>query len=389
MNKMNSSRSRRIWTRAASGCVILALAMVFIFTYRSARAAAKAATNAKAAEEATLLHAFAKMEPIDSHSHVVLIDPRFLAMLDRLHLHLVDIAVDDDKQPDELPFKQNIVAHFAFAKASHGHAVVCTTFDPYRFNDANFDEVAIQQLNRDFARGAVAVKIWKNIGMEIKDSSGHYILPDNPRLEPIYKDISAHDKTLIAHVADPPAAWGIHLAHPNPNTVWYYNHYPQWKMVGIPGAPSRQAILSARDHLVAMNPHLRVVGAHFGSMATNVDEIAETLAKYPNFAVDTAARVFYLATQPREKVRAFMIKYQDRILYGTDNELQMNAKVAEAIPYWESRYAQDWRFFATTDHFKYDGYETQGLGLPRSVLKKLYHDNAIHWFPGTAAKLEP
>lgn len=63
-----------------------------------------------------------------------------------------------------------------------------------------------------------------------------------------------------------------------------------------------------------MNPDLRVVGAHLGSMENEVDEIEAHLQRYPNFAVDTAARVLSLVIQPRDKVRAFILKNQDRIL---------------------------------------------------------------------------
>ena len=334
-------------------------------------------------EETSLLRDLAKLEPIDAHSHAVQINAGFMAMLDRWDLHLIDIVVDSDKPADELePFKQNVIDHFAFVKASHGHAVVCTTFDPYRFNNPDFDRVAIDGLNRDFARGAIAVKIWKNIGMEIKDSSGKYVMPDDPKFEPIYKDIATHNKTLIAHLAEPDEAWGIPVSHINPDTASYYAGHSQWKMTGIPGAPSKQKILIARDHLLAMNPHLRVVGAHLGSMESDVDLIAQRFDRYPNFAVDTAGRVPYLTYQPREKVRKFIIKYQDRILYGTDNSFQKSSDPKDAIRIWQEQYAQDWRYFATTDHFSYEGYDVQGLGLPPTVLKKLFHDNAIRWFPG-------
>ncbi|HTF72291.1 MAG TPA: amidohydrolase family protein, partial [Edaphobacter sp.] len=98
----------------------------------------------------------------------------------------------------------------------------------------------------------------------------------------------------------------------------YYAKQPEWDMSKIAGAPTKSAVLASRDHLLAENPKLRVVGAHFGSMESDVDLIAQQLDRYPNFAVDTAARVPHLTIQPRDKVRAFLIKYQDRVLYGTD-----------------------------------------------------------------------
>jgi predicted TIM-barrel fold metal-dependent hydrolase len=148
-----------------------------------------------------------------------------------------------------------------------------------------------------------------------------------------------------------------------------------------PDHPSKAAILAARDHLLALNPHLHVVGAHLGSMETDVDQIALRFDKYPNFAVDTAARVPYLMRQPREKVRAFLIKYQDRVLYGTDLGFGPEA-TAEVIGEWRETYARDWRFFATNDTFQVRGHPVHGIGLPRDVLVKIFHGNAVRWVPG-------
>ena len=54
---------------------------------------------------------------------------------------------------------------------------------------------------------------------------------------------------------------------------------------------------------------------------------------------------------------------------------------------WELQYTRDWRYFATDDSFEYLGHKVEGLNLPRSVLKKLYHDNAVHWIPGVVGNL--
>jgi predicted TIM-barrel fold metal-dependent hydrolase len=149
-----------------------------------------------------------------------------------------------------------------------------------------------------------------------------------------------------------------------------------------PDHPRKAAIIQARDHMLAENPSLRVVGAHLGSLETNVDEVARRLDKYPNFAVDVAARTVYLTLQPREKVRQFLIKYQDRILYGTDLSLSAQGDPSTAKKKWAQQYAADWRFFSSNAMLNYRGRKVQGLGLPPDVLRKLYHDNAVHWIPG-------
>jgi predicted TIM-barrel fold metal-dependent hydrolase len=131
-----------------------------------------------------------------------------------------------------------------------------------------------------------------------------------------------------------------------------------------------------------MNPGLRVIGAHFGSMEDHLDDLANRLDLYPNFAVDTAARTISLVRQPREKVRAFMMKYQNRILYGSDFHYYPGTTGIEAAHACEAQYAMDWRYFSSDDVFEYRGLKVEGLNLPLPVLHKLYHDNAVQWIPG-------
>jgi predicted TIM-barrel fold metal-dependent hydrolase len=314
--------------------------------------------------------------------------PAYYQMLKQLNMHIVDICVvgrrdEPPNQTQAAQFREAMVVHHH----SDGRAAVCTTFNPYKFEDKNFDGNAIDVINANFREGAIAVKIWKNIGMELKWPSGKYVMPDDPIFEPIYKDIQAHGKTMIAHLAEPDSCWEsfAQMGPMNPDYD-YYKHNPYWHMYGKPGAPSKAEILKARDHLLEMNPHLRVVGAHLGSMETNVDEIAKRFDRYPNFAVDTAARIRYLMGQPREKVRAFLIKYQDRVCYGTDGGIHDGDNAADRIRGWKYQYAMSWKYFATDETFVYEGLKVQGLDLPRNVVRKIYHENAVRWFPGLIGK---
>ena len=351
--------------------------LIFGLSIVSVGSAQKSATPPRTADQG-----FASLEPIDTHTHVFETAPAFIAMLERLHLHVLDILVVNDKNGPQTPLETQRQEALKFVSSSMGRARLCTTFDPFRFNDPNFPQEAIESVNQDFSRGAVAVKIWKNIGMELKNASGQYVMPDDPRFEPIYRDIAAHHKTLIAHLAEPDVAWGP----PDPAALDapYYAEHPEWDMSKIPGVPSKKAILKARDHLLEMNPDLRVVGAHLGSMEADVDQIADRFRLYPNFAIDTAARVPHLMIQPKNKVRSFMLKYQDRILYATDLEFRPGENVQAICKEWEEHYSLDWRYFSTNDTFEYKGHKIEGLNLPRPVLRKLYHDNALRWFPGLA-----
>lgn len=330
--------------------------------------------------ESSGLRGLAALSPFDTHTHVAKGDPAFYAMLDRLHMHILDILYVDDHDAYRKDLNRQRQDAENVVRASDGHVTLCTTFDPFRFSSPDFPASAIRALNKDFADGAIAVKIWKNIGMELKDKEGHYVFADNPKFEPIYQDIASHNRTLVAHQAEPDEAWKA----PNPNGLdySYYKNSPVWLMYGQPGVPTKQQILDARDRLLAQNPKLRVVGAHLGSMEDDLDGLSQRLDRYPNFAVDTAARVVHLVVMPTDKVRAFMLKYQDRIIYGTDLEFPVDESANDVVKEWQSQYARDWRFFSTRDKFDYDGHSTQGLGLPQAVLRKLYHSNAVHWFPG-------
>jgi predicted TIM-barrel fold metal-dependent hydrolase len=85
---------------------------------------------------------------------------------------------------------------------------------------------------------------------------------------------------------------------------------------------------------------------------------------------------------PREKVRSLFLKYQDRILYGTDLDLLAVANVPESLREWQSTYIRDWKFLATDESFDYSGRTVRGLNLSEPVLRKIYRANAAHWIPG-------
>jgi predicted TIM-barrel fold metal-dependent hydrolase len=340
-----------------------------------------------------LMRGFASIHPVDVHAHVFDKDnTAFFGMLKSLDLHVVDILVAGghpglwsefatsaygDRYSKGLDPQRSDA--LAVVRRSGGRAVLCTTFDPYKFADPEFAEHAIEQLNKDFAGGAVAVKIWKNLGMEIRKADGSFLMPDDPILEPIYNDIEKHHRTLIAHLAEPDVCW----QPPDPNNpeLSYFRDNPRWYMYLHPDYPSKKAILAARDHILEKNPKLRFIGAHMGSMESDVDQIAERLDKYPNFAVETGDRLYELMIQPREKVLAFLIKYQDRVLYGTDLILPRGANKG-ALDRWRATYARDWGLFATDETIELEGRKFRGLMLPESVLRKLFHDNALKWVPG-------
>jgi predicted TIM-barrel fold metal-dependent hydrolase len=332
------------------------------------------------AVQSAALEAFAGLNPIDAHVHVYREDAAFNVLLKRLRLGVLNICVIDDRDVDYKELEPQRSRVLSVLRSSSGRAAFCTTFSPYDFEDPGFSRRVIHQLDQDFLAGAVAVKIYKTIGMEIKTKAGKFLMADDPVFEPIYKHIAAHHKTVVAHLAEPSSCWDP----PNPAgpDYEYYRKYPAEYAYLHPEYPSKAAILAARDHLLAKHPRLLVVGAHLGSMETDVDEIAMRLDRYPNFAVDTAARVPYLMRQPHDKVRAFLIRYQDRILYGTDFVFMVTDITDKTLRKWTDTFERDWKYFSGNQPVEYKGHDIQSLHLPEAVLRKLYRDNAIRWFPG-------
>lgn len=330
------------------------------------------------------LTGFSALAPIDVHAHVFKNDPAFAAMLKRLNLRILDVCVVDkhDRGYEEAA-PQNRMAR-EIMQSTSGRAAWCSTFDPQDFEKPGFASRSTKVLNDTFAEGAVAVKIYKSIGMELKKHDGSYLMPDDPVFSPILADISAHGRTVLAHIAEPTSSW----RPPDPANpdYSYYKDNPDWFMYLHPDHPSKETILAARDRMLANNPRLRVIGCHLGSMEVDVNDIAQRLDRYPNFAVDTAARVIYLMMQPPEKVRAFLTRYQDRVVYGTDLDLMAWSDTSTALRHWQEEYLRDWKYFATDSWVEYNGKKYRGLKLPEPVLRKLYHENAAHWVTGIIGK---
>jgi predicted TIM-barrel fold metal-dependent hydrolase len=166
----------------------------------------------------------------------------------------------------------------------------------------------------------------------------------------------------------------------------YFRAHPQYYMYRHPEMPSHTDQLAARDRMLAAHPALRFDSLHLASLEWDVDEVAHFLDRFPNASVDLAARMVHLQVQAvhgRDKVRRFLIRYQDRILYGTDiadgpGEADA-AAAADARATWRS----DWRFLTSSARMQSGDFRGafRGLALPRTVVDKIYRINAETMFP--------
>jgi len=319
---------------------------------------------------------------IDTHIHIHRDAPALLGALKASNWRGLDIVVCPASGDESFDLEEKLRATLKVHRDSGGTVAWASTFDARGFESPGFADRTIDRLRRSFDDGAIAVKVWKNIGMAIKSKSGAYLLPDDPALLPVYEAIQKAGRTLIAHLAEPDGAW-LPLDARNPELTYYSNN-PQWHMYGKAGAPVKDAILKARDRVLLHNPKLRMVGCHLGSDEDDLKRLANRLDAYPNFAVDTAARVRYFARRDRDQVREFLTRYQDRVLYATDFSFRAGdpAAAARSLPVTHDR---DWAFFSGGDIMEYAGSTTRGLALPDGVLRKVFRDNALRWLPGLGA----
>jgi predicted TIM-barrel fold metal-dependent hydrolase len=219
-------------------------------------------------------------------------------------------------------------------------------------------------------RGAKGLKVWKDVGLRLRDESGQLLFLDDPRLHGVWSAAAESDLPVLVHTADP-AAFFRPLDASNERVEELVRH-PDWHFWG-PEFPPLQRLLDALEQVVAAHPQVQFIGAHVGCLAENLDWVEGMLDRYPNFAIDIAARVAELGRQPR-RTRALIERHPDRVLLGTD-----------CAPPSADDYRGYLRFLETADEgFSYSGeqppptgrWPISGLDLPVELAARVEGDNA-------------
>ncbi len=170
----------------------------------------------------------------------------------------------------------------------------------------------------------------------------------------------------------------------------YFREHPEYHMYLHPEYPSYEDQINARDRFLERHSDMRFVAAHLASLEWDSDELAKRFDRFPNMAADMAARICHLPFQSqkdREKVRDFFIKYQDRLIYGTDGGMGQNEDANDARAGTHEKWLEDWKYFVTDETMSVRSVngEFQGLKLPKEVVDKIYYANAVKWFEMGAA----
>ena len=248
---------------------------------------------------------FDKVEKIDAHVHLNAENDAWINLAKKDNFKLLSINVDyADFNPIEEQYKF-AVEHL---KKDPNTFAFASTFHMKGWDDSDWVQRVISHLDSTFAEGAVAVKVWKNIGMEFRDKDSNLVMIDNPRFDPIFKHIKESGIVLIGHLGEPKDFWLPVDKMINNDMKEYVKHHPQYHMYLHPEMPSYEKQMEARDAMLDRNPGIPFMGAHLASLEWSLDELGKFFDKYPNAVVDLGARMGYMqyhSAMNREKTRDF------------------------------------------------------------------------------------
>jgi predicted TIM-barrel fold metal-dependent hydrolase len=230
-----------------------------------------------------------------------------------------------------------------------------------------------EQLEADVKAGAVGLgEIMKDFGLSARKSDGSRLHLDDPELDAVWTMAARLQIPVLIHVADP-AEFFSPLDYTNER--WLEQAlYPGRRYQDRTRFPAFEELMGERDRMIAKHPNTRFVLAHLGWHANDLGRLASMMDRWPNLYAEVGAVLYDLGRQPRT-AHDFIVKYQDRILFGKDS-------------FQPDEYPYYWRTFETGDEY-FDYYrdyhafwKLYGMSLPDAVLKKLYFGNALTLIPG-------
>lgn len=327
---------------------------------------------------------FSSVLKIDSHIHIGSDDGVFEELAATDNFLLITLNVDhSDSANIRKQFDHAIMSAQRYPdRVFFGPTFL---FDTTGWSTDVWSKKIITQLEKDISAGAITVKIWKNIGMTVRERKGKFIMVDDPGLDPVIEYIKSKNLPITGHLGEPRNCWLPLEEMTVTSDSNYFARNPRYHMFLHPEYPSYEDQINARDNLLKKHPGLTFIGCHLGSLEWNVDSLALRLDRFPNMAVDMSARICHLQYQSardRKKVRDFIIKYQDRLLYGTDEGYSGSSNPDGFIKRMHEIWVDDWKYFTSDEEMTSDKFKGmfKGLRLPKKVVNKIYRENAIKWY---------
>lgn len=325
---------------------------------------------------------FYTVKKIDAHCHIWAADTLFIETGKKNNFGFITVNV-------ELPNALSIESQEYFAFSLHRKFPVnlfsLTTFETNGINQPGWSNEQLIRLKKSFADGAIGIKVWKNIGMTIRGKDSAFIMIDDPVFDSIFNYLESNGIPVMGHIGEPKNCWLPLDQMTTINDKNYFKTHPEYHMYFHPEYPSYEALIQSRDHLLEKHPKMKFLAAHLASLEWDVDEIAKRLDKFPGMMVEPAERMGQLhfqSTTNWQKVHDFFIKYQDRIMYGTDIAVSGSFNPDTVKSKAQELWLRDWKYLAS-DNTLFSPFiekEVKGLKLPKRVVTKIYFENAQRFF---------
>ncbi|MEO1053769.1 MAG: amidohydrolase family protein [Bacteroidota bacterium] len=256
--------------------------------------------------------------------------------------------------------------------------IVFTNISFEGIGSSGWEEKAVRELEEDVKNGANGLKIYKSLGLSVRDTKGKRVAVNDPRLDPIWAKCGELGIPVLIHSADPKPFW---QPHDENNERWLeLKLRPRRKRSDTNPAPWEQ-IIQEQHNMFRKHSKTKFINAHMGWFANDLQKLGELLDAMPNMYVEIGAIIAELGRQPRN-AKKFLTKYQNRVLFGKDS--------------WNpDEYHTYFRVLETDDEYfpyykKYHAYwKMYGLDLSDEVLKKIYYKNALKVIPNIDASAFP
>ena len=307
-----------------------------------------------------------KFPVIDIHNHLGKLEEteKYLEEMDKAGVQMC-VSLDGRSANDF--YKEHLKVSQKIAK---DRILVFFRPDFSKIDMPDFGKKEAAKLEDAVAMGVRGLKISKVLGLTVKDKSGKVVAVDDPRIDPIWAKCGALGIPVVIHVSDPVA---FHTPVDRYNERYdELGTHPEWSYYGEQYPYSKEDILSQLYRVIERHPETIFISTHMGNLAEDLGRVSMWLDKYPNMYVDIDARISELGRQPYT-ARKFMIRYQDRILFGTDTPPNADAYRI----YYRFLETDDEYFDPSKSHHQQGRWMIYGIFLPDDVLEKIYNKNAL------------
>lgn len=238
-------------------------------------------------------------------------------------------------------------------------------------DDAGWPNETLEMMENAVKQGANGLKVYKGLGLTDVDNEGKRIAVNDPRLDPIWAKCGELGIPVLIHSGEPNSFWKPKDKY---NERWLELKQEPGRYRDPAKVPSFEEIMAEQHSVFRKHPNTKFIDAHLGWFGNDLERLGKLFDEMPNVYTELGAVLAELGRQPKA-ARTFMIKYQDRIMFGKDTY-----KMEEYYTYFRVLETGDEYF----DYYRkrHAHWKMYGLELPDSVLKKVYYQNALQVIPG-------